>query len=235
MAEHKKICDSMGSLFNDAADYFQKKRRYVLIFFVIFYFVGFSGLIIPASHPYFLRLFPLALILSFTAILLFHKDTFDARTIFILIITGLAGYFIEVAGVKTQLIFGSYSYGKTLGLKVAGTPLLIGINWVMLAYTGSSITEKMHLPVFIKIIIAALLMLFYDIILEQTAPALDMWHWENGSIPLRNYVAWLLTGLFFQTLLKVTRTKIRNSIAAEIIMIQVIFFIFLIIFFKLSA
>ena len=221
--------------FTDAANYLKKKRRFVLFFFIIFYIVGFSGLIIPVSHQYFLRLFPLALILSFTAILLFHQDAFDNRTILILTLIGLAGYFIEVAGVNSHLIFGSYIYGKTLGLRVAGAPLLIGINWVMLTYTGSAITEKMHLPVFLKIIIAALLMLLYDIILEQTAPALDMWHWENGLIPFKNYMAWFLTGLVFQTLIKVTKVKTLNSIAAEITVIQAIFFILLIIFFKLSA
>jgi putative membrane protein len=221
----------MGSVFNDTAKYLQKNRSCVLVFFIVFYFVGFFGLIIPHSQPYFLKLFPFALIISFAVILFFHQDTFDAKTILILIITGVAGYLVEVAGVNSHLIFGSYSYGKTLGLKIAGVPLLIGINWVMLAYTGSAITEKMNLPVYLKIIIAALLMLLYDIFLEQKASALDMWHWKNGLIPLRNYLAWFITGLVFQTLIKITRTKISNSIAAEMMMIQVIFFIFLIIFF----
>lgn len=225
----------MGSVFKGTAKYFQKNRSCVLAFFIIFYVVGFFGLIFPYSHQYFLRLFPMALILSFAVILLYHQDTYGTKTIIILIITGLAGYLIEVAGVKTQIIFGSYSYGKTLGLKVAGVPLLIGINWVMLTYAGSAITEKMNLPVFLKIIVAALLMLFYDIFLEQTAPVLDMWQWKNGSIPLRNYVAWFLTGMVFQTFIKVSNIRIRNSIAAGIILIQVIFFILLIIFFKFSA
>ena len=37
---------------------------------------------------------------------------------------------LEVLGTSTGIIFGSYTYGNTLGLKFLGVPLIIGFNWV---------------------------------------------------------------------------------------------------------
>jgi putative membrane protein len=214
-------------------NYFSDKKRFVETFFIIFYTVGFIGSAAPFSHQLFLKLFPLALLMSFVAILLFHQDTFNAKTIIVLAMIGIWSFFIEVTGVNTHLIFGNYRYGNALGIKLFNTPILIAINWVMLTYTGSSITERTSLPLSLKIIISSLLVLLYDLVLEQIAPALDMWYWER-EVPLQNYVAWFVIAVIFQIFIRVSGIKTRNSIAIKIILIQIIFFISLIVYFKLT-
>ncbi len=218
--------------FNDIRKYFSDKKRFVETFFVIFYTVGFIGIAAPFSHQLFLKLFPLALLMSFFFILLFHQDTFNAKTIAVLSMIGICGFFIEVAGVNTHLIFGNYRYGNALGLKLFSTPLLIAVNWVMLSYAGSSITERISLPVSLKIFISSLIVLLYDLILEQIAPVLDMWYWEKEVVPLQNYVAWFIIAVVFQTFIRVSGIKTRNPIAFKIILIQILFFISLIVYFK---
>ncbi len=217
---------------SDLTDYIVKRRRYIELFFVIFYIVGFLGLVTPISHQLFLKLFPLALALSFVAILFFHQDPFDSKTIIILTLVGILGYLIEVAGVYTHIIFGNYKYGESLGIKLLNTPLLIGVNWVMLSYTGSSIAERIPVPASIKILIATVIILIYDFILEHIAPGVDMWSWENNIVPVRNYIAWFVIALVFQTLIRIAGIKTRNSIAWKIILIQAIFFLLLIIFLR---
>lgn len=210
------------------------KKKYVEYFFVIFFIVGFAGTITTATRPFFLKLFPLALLLSLSTILLFHRFKYNLRTILVLFLIAIAGFFIEVAGVNTHLIFGSYKYGNTLGIKLFNTPLLIGLNWVMLSYAGSSISESFPVPGPVKIMFASLIILCYDIFLEQGAPLLDMWYWDNDAVPVQNYIAWLIILLVFQTFIRITGIKTQNSIALQIVLIQVVFFISLIVFFKFT-
>jgi putative membrane protein len=205
------------------------RKNYVLAFFIIFYIVGFLGLAFPFSHHIFLKLFPLALILSFAAILLFHHDSYNVRAVLVLSAIVFMGYIIEVVGVNTSLIFGSYIYGDALGFKALNTPLLIGVNWAMLSYAGSSVTEKLHVHVSLKIVIASLLLLTYDIILEQIAPALNMWYWNEDVVPAQNYLAWFIIALVFQIVIKYYRLKTRNWIAGKVILIQAVFFISLLV------
>jgi bisanhydrobacterioruberin hydratase len=219
--------------FNPLLNFLSEHHRYLVSFFVIFYLVGFLGLAFPSSHKIFLNLFPVALLLSFAAILLLHRGSLNARIINVLFIFGLAGFFIEVAGVNTHLIFGNYKYGNALGFKLFNTPLLIAVNWVMLAYAGSSVTEKIAVSVPVKILSGSLLMLFYDLILEQIAPVLDMWYWENDIVPVQNYIAWFVISLIFQTFIRITGIKTANPVAWIIILIQLLFFLSLILLFTL--
>lgn len=205
------------------------RKNYVLAFFIIFYAVGFLGLAFPFSYNLFLKLFPFALILSFSAILLFHHDPYNVRTVMVLSAIALIGYVIEVVGVNTSLIFGSYIYGDALGLKALNTPLLIGVNWAMLSYAGSAVTEELDVHVSLKIVIASLVLLIYDIILEQIAPALNMWYWNEDVVPAQNYLAWFIIALIFQIVIRYSRIKTRNWIAGKVVLIQAVFFVLLIV------
>ncbi len=224
----------MGIIDNHIAHWPLRHKRFVAAFFVIFYFVGFIGIALPFSHLLFIKLVPVAILISFIAILFFHQYAFDAKTVLVLSIIGLSGYFIEVIGVNTHLVFGQYQYGNSLGVKIANTPILIGINWLILTYTGSSIAERMRLPVWLKIVISSFLVLTYDIILERVAPAMDMWYWYDNVVPLQNYIAWFIIALLFQILIKAYGINTKNSIVFTIMLSQCIFFISLIIFFNLT-
>ena len=222
----------MHLYFSKIADKLRQNSKYVKLFFVIFYFVGVVGMLNTQLQPLFFVLIPFALLLSFFALLIFHQAAFDKKTISILFIIYLLGYFIEVIGVNTGIIFGNYIYGGGLGFKILNTPLMIGINWVMLVYCSASIFEKMQMPVILKIILASLLMLLYDVILENIAPIIDMWSWTSNLIPLQNYIAWFIIAFLFQSLVKLADVKIQNKIAITILTCQAIFFLVLIIFFN---
>jgi putative membrane protein len=209
-------------------------KHFVAAFFVIFYFVGFIGIALPFSHLLFIKLVPVAILISLIAILFFHQDVFDTRTIFVLSIIGFSGYIIEVVGVNTHLVFGQYQYGRSLGVKIANTPVLIGLNWLILIYAGSSIAERMCLPVWLKIIISSFLVLIYDITLERVAPAMDMWYWYNNVVPLQNYIAWFIIALLFQIIIKASGISTKNSIVISIMLSQCIFFFSLSILFNLT-
>lgn len=224
----------MSLKINHIVDTLRLNKKFVISFFAIFYVVGIFGTIIPLTHGFFLKLFPFALLLSFIAILLFHDSKFDLKTIIVLVITAISGFFIEVAGINSHLIFGTYTYGDALGLKVFNTPLLIGINWVMLVFATGSVVEPLSISGPIKVLLASALMVLYDLLLEFTAPVLNMWTWYDGIVPVRNYIAWFLIAAILHSMFKILRVKTSSSIASSILACQALFFIFLIIFFRLA-
>lgn len=209
------------------------RYKNVRAFFIVFYIVGLAGIIIPVSQQLFLRLTPLALVLSIAAILIFHEKGINLRIILPLIIVYLIAFFTEVAGVNTGMVFGHYWYGDGLGPKIFNTPLFIGFNWVMLVYSSSSVVNIFRQPAFVKIGIASLLMVLYDVLLEQVAPAMDMWYWNNNRIPLQNYLSWFIVALVVHYVFVLCRINTKNKIAPSIFFIQFAFFLTLAVYFNL--
>lgn len=196
-------------------------------FFVSFYLIGVAGFLIPPLFPLFKLLVPFALLLSFAGLILFRSHSFPLKLTLIFLFIYIAGFWIEVAGVQTGLLFGHYQYGRSLGLKLFETPLLIGLNWVLLVYLSASVLDNFRIPAFLKITGASGIMLGYDIVLEQAAPLIDMWSWEGGEIPLQNYLAWFILALCFHFLLYRSRVRLKNPLAVIILLCQVGFFLIL--------
>jgi putative membrane protein len=213
--------------------YVRSKQKAINSFFIVFYTVGLIGMLMPSSFSLFLKLISFALILSFVALAFIHESKVDWKTILCFSTIYLIAFTVEAIGVYTGIIFGQYKYGEGLGLKLFQTPLIIGINWLFLIYTSSAIVEKFKLHAILKIVLAATLMLIYDIVLEHVASKLDMWHWKNEIIPFQNYLAWFALAVLFHTLLKILKIRIENKLALLILGCQFLFFLLLFIYFKL--
>jgi bisanhydrobacterioruberin hydratase len=179
------------------ATHISKDRNYFLHIGVlaILHLVGVLGFLSP-WRTLFLHLTPFHLLLVFGYIFIFqtHRDsTFISFMIFVMI----TSYLIELVGVQTGLIFGSYTYGEALGFKVGGTPLLIGMLWFLLVYSiGSQLRTWMISPA-MKAITGATMMLFIDMFIEPVAIDLGFWSWENDTIPIQNFVAWYFISFIY--------------------------------------
>lgn len=135
------------------------------------------------------------------------------------------GLTAEWIGVNFGWLFGRYSYGEVLGTKVANTPLLIGMNWVLLLYCcGNLVSFLPAHPVF-KIAGTVFLMLATDYFLEPVAMKNDFWMWHDGSIPLRNYMGWTAVSTLGALLLFQIRVELKNKVAAITCLIQFFFFL----------
>ncbi len=201
-----------------------RTARWVGYIFVIYYLVGLVGLTIPSTRPLFTDLMPLTILLS-TAILLFFHQRWRSTEAVVLLFIALTGYLIEVLGVMTGHIFGSYSYGEALGIKAFGTPLIIGINWMMLVYCVYAIMENTKLFWPLKALTAAVLMVTYDFVMEPAAIRLDMWHWTGSEIPMQNYQAWFIISLVFLSAMHLSKVKTANRVAPWLFGVQVFFFL----------
>lgn len=196
----------------------------IKLFLVLFYAIGVTAIYIPFTAGLFISLTPLALLLSFTLLLVFHKN-FNLKTIGTFTLIFVAGYLVEVFGVNTGLVFGNYKYGETLGIQLLETPLIMGFNWILMIYLTASVIEKYKIPVLLKILVSSTIMVGYDLVLEQVAPKMDMWSWQNNSVPLQNYIAWFGITVIFHGLLKISKIETKNKLSVTILICQILFFV----------
>jgi putative membrane protein len=196
---------------------------FIISILIIAYSIGCVGFLIPATTPLFQFLTPIIILLTF-AILIFYHPIWRKTDILVLISTFILGFLIEMIGVQTGKLFGSYQYLDGLGVKIYGTPLIIGINWVLLTYCSGTITQKIPFHPIFQILTAAILMLIYDLILETVAPHMNMWVFENGFIPFKNYLLWFVLAFLFNTLLSIFKIKGNFRLCLTIFIIQILFF-----------
>ncbi|MFO7932926.1 MAG: carotenoid biosynthesis protein [Bacteroidales bacterium] len=201
---------------------------------IIYYLVGLAGMIIPVTHELFKDLTPFSLLLSIFLLYLYH-DSFSTRFWLVSMLILVLGFLVEVAGVETGLLFGEYSYGDTLGPRLFHTPLMIGVNWLMLVYCSLYIVRKYIDTPYFRAIVAAALMVVYDFALEPSAIYLGMWSWPGGAVPLQNYLAWFIIAFLLNSLADHLDLPARkNKLALPLFFIQLVFFIALDLWFYIS-
>lgn len=199
-------------------------KNYIAIaLLAIFYLVGIFGLSNPQWQPLFLSLTPFNLLLTL-GVFFWANESLNKNLILSFIITFIIGYGVEVAGVHTGVLFGIYQYGSALGLKLLDVPLLIGVNWFLLAIASRGIVEKISKNRYVQIVLAALLMVFLDILIEPVAIQLDFWSWENNVIPLQNFAMWFITAIAIQYILNKLKPHLNIVICLGVYITQLVFF-----------
>ena len=136
------------------------------------------------------------------------------------------GMSVEMIGVNTGLLFGTYWYGENLGPKLNNVPLLIGINWVVLTFQTATIAKRFIHNQWLAPICGALLMVALDIFIEPVAPVFDYWHWNAGYAPIRNYIDWFVISIVLQVLVKNYVPQTKHPLPLHHFASQVLFFFF---------
>ena len=138
------------------------------------------------------------------------------------------GISVELLGVNYGLLFGEYSYGKNLGPKLFGVPILIGMNWVILTVISGSISSYISKgSKILSILLGSILMLFIDFFIEPVAPILDFWEFKNSIVPLSNYTGWFMTGLITQLLYQYLFKEKELKFSLNLYLAILVFFLFL--------
>lgn len=200
------------------------KRNTGIFFLILFHLVGLIGLVIPDTSLVFQTLTPLNLIVSLILVLSFHRDWNGAFYLY-LFISFLLGYFVEVLGIQTGMIFGGYRYGESLGLKIFDTPLLIGINWMLLIYTCGSISSLILKNLYLKALLGTILMVILDYLIEPVAMRMDFWHWDSDFIPMRNYLGWALLSCILLLIYFLLPFHKQNRLVISFYFVQFFFFL----------
>ncbi|HBH48451.1 MAG TPA: carotenoid biosynthesis protein [Bacteroidales bacterium] len=197
-------------------------EKYIPYTIMFFYLVGLVLFIVPVARDLFYLTIAPSLLLVTTAMLAFHKE-WSLKTILVLFTIFAVGIGIEIIGVETGEIFGTYSYQEALGPKIDHVPLMIGLNWVVLTYCSNAIVKKLTKNTFIIVLFGALLMVIYDLVLELVAPTLHMWKFSTPYPPFRNFLGWFLLAVVFHVLLITFKINTTNRVARFVFFIQMVF------------
>jgi putative membrane protein len=191
-----------------------------------------------------IRATPLNLLLSF-GLLIWTQQKKNSNFWLFVIAVCLLGFTIEWIGVNSGYIFGSYSYGDSLGIKWKGVPLVIGINWCIIIYCCGISTHALLQRVIDRLspassgppqILKALpirtdgatIATIFDWMMEPVAVKLGFWKWgEDGSVPYYNYLCWFLASMLMLGIFHFCNFKKRNKFAVNLLLIQFMFFLIL--------
>ena len=196
-------------------------RKYALYFLILVYVSGGIGFLLKPD--FFAPFTPLTLLLTCFVFLL-SQSPFTLNYLMVFFSIALSGFLIEVMGVQTGFVFGTYSYGEALGYKIMGVPLTISINWALLISSSLVMSAKFFETKWQRILAAAAFVTILDILIERIAPQLDFWYFKSGDAGLQNYMAWfvissLIGFTFYKTLLKG-----HKNTALIILVLQFFFF-----------
>ena len=194
-----------------------------IILLWLFTISGVIGILTETYRDWFLALTPLNLLLSF-GILIWNSRYFKATYVLALSIPFVLGFITEALGVNYGLIFGNYTYGENLGYKFLGVPIMICFNWALLTAVTADISKLMTKNLVLASIIGASLMTLLDMLIEVSAPRFDFWEFENGIVPLQNYLGWLLTAFVAHLGYQYLKVKTNLTISWHILISMAVFF-----------
>ena len=218
----------------------QIKKYSPIYLALLFHVSGVLGILFTPYKDWFVYSTPIVLLTMF--LLLSYTQIKLSKEYFVFfIIAFVIGMGTEIIGVNTGLLFGDYQYGQVLGPKIYGVPLLIGLNWFIIVFcSGSLLTQcfdilrrklNANIPTWtfsmVVVLGGAAIATCFDIILEPVAVKLNFWSWENGHIPLLNYICWFIISavlLGVKMRLKIIRV---NTFATSLLIIQALFFLML--------
>jgi len=208
-----------------AKTYLTKKERIPAALLISSYLFG----MVVLGHGLidgFVYLTSLHLILCAVLLLITHRPMPSTRIWIWLLVCYVIGWVAEYVGVHYKWLFGEYVYGDVLGPKLFAIPLIIGVNWILVVY-GVSTSLNMLFPTLnrvIKTIIAAVLLVALDFLIEPVAIDLDFWTWMLGTPPTQNSIGWLGVGLIQTSLFYLIVPYTENRLAPILLLLQILFF-----------
>lgn len=200
------------------------KNKILISIFIIWLFniSGILGILSP-NQDWFLSLTPLNLIL-YLILIIWNLQSYSSKFLIAFLIPFLIGFLTEFLGVNYGLLFGAYSYGENLGVKIGGVPLMICVNWAVLTIITADLSCFISKNILIRSLLGGFLMMILDIIIEISAPRFDFWEFENNVVPLKNYIAWFLIGSIAHYLYLRFNIKTDKKLSIHIFVAIIIFF-----------
>ena len=204
----------------------KKLKLFAILWILLVHFFGIIG--IYFLPDWFLPATPITILVSALVVFLRYEKYRDTRVVAFVVIA-IASYLIEVYGVKTGNLFGTYTYGDNLGWKLFGVPLIIGVNWAVLIMVAQQLTTH-YIGInnrFFSAISVATIMTTFDLLLEVLAPQFDYWSFTHMNYaPIENFIAWFCVSFCFG-LYSYSHFRNQNRTAVLYGIAQLVFFMVL--------
>jgi uncharacterized membrane protein len=113
------------------------------------------------------------------------------------------GLSVEIAGVHTGIPFGEYHYSSSLGVRIAGVPIIAGLAWTMLAWPAALVARRLANSIPVRVLVGAWALASWDLFLDPQMVAAGHWQWAHPDlhlpgvpgVPLTNFAGWLLVSI----------------------------------------
>jgi putative membrane protein len=191
---------------------------------VCLYAVGLACHLIPSARPVMLRATPIALVLTAALVAASLAQERAGKAFAWAGAAFVAGFSLEAIGVATGAVFGSYSYGTALGPKLFAVPLVIGLNWAIVILGSVTLSRSVLSHPLAAATAAGILTAGFDWVMEPVAMRLGYWQWAQGTIPIRNYVAWFLIAAVLSFGFALIRPRVKTWAPAAAFVLQLVFF-----------
>jgi bisanhydrobacterioruberin hydratase len=122
-------------------------------------------------------------------------------SIIILILCIYAVMFESIA-IKTHFPYGEFHYGTYIGYKLFDrVPIMIGFAWSHMILGAYYLAIRIvRGKVYLGLIIATILLVLVDMVLDPGAVASGYWYFTGPSflynVPLSNFLGWVVSGIF---------------------------------------
>lgn len=201
-----------------------KNKIFISIFIIwLFNLSGIVG-ILSSYSAWFLGYTSLNLLI-YVVLIIWNLENISKKVLIAFSIPFFIGFFTEYLGVNYGLLFGTYSYGNNLGIKIWGVPLMICVNWGLLTIITADLSRVIHKNIFVRSLLGGLLMMILDLIIEVSAPRFDFWQFENNTVPLKNYIAWFIIGSVAHYLYNQISLKTHVKLSIHILVAITFFFV----------
>lgn len=116
------------------------------------------------------------------------------------VVAAVVGFGADVLGVHTGVPFGDYGYSATLGVQLAGVPLLAALAWAMMAWPAALVARRLAATMPVRVLVGAWALASWDLFLDPQLVAAGAWRWADPNphlpgepaVALTNYAGWLL-------------------------------------------
>lgn len=207
------------------------KEKYIGLAIVIVFFVGFIGHVLPLTLKIMQNITPYILFVGAGLIYFYaetkQKDKFFKWFLGVVLLTFVA----EVIGTKTGVIFGRYSYSNILGFRLMGVPLVIGLNWVTIILGAVLVSVRFIKNIKYIPLVAAVITVLFDLLLEPVATKLFYWSWFNNIIPIKNFITWFVLSYVASDIFIRLEIKIKSNLPIYYLLAQVLFLLLLFFFY----
>ena len=120
------------------------------------------------------------------------------------------GLAAELVGSHTGVPFGRYRYADTLGLRLAGVPLVIALGWLMMAWPAALAARRLVTGRLARVVVGAWALAAWDLFLDPQMVDAGHWAWAHpdphlpgvATVPLTNLAGWLAVSIPVSVLLQ---------------------------------
>jgi uncharacterized membrane protein len=204
----------------------QSSRRQTASLYILLGLTIASEIAYPLTQGENLRIVTLVTVYLGAATMAIHSlFSFGPRYFFTLVPTTLLfGWGIEELGIHTGWPFGHYHYDPSLGIAIAGIPLVVPCAWLMLTHPILIAARKLTRQwVFL---VGGYGLMAWDLFLDPQMVRDGRWRWKisgphiplESQIPLSNALGWLLSGIILMGALHwlLPKERKRSGVSSRI-------------------